>query len=201
MIAAEGHTAMSSIEKTNGRASSDAEIVHLIPALRAFARTFYTNHDDADDLVQDTLLKGIDKIHQYEPGTQMKSWLFTIMRNTFYNRIRKESRERPGAADCASLRPTTGATQEWSARGKELAAAINRLPLSQREVLVLVCVLGTPYEGAAEICGCEIGTIKSRIHRARAGLLEQLGESSAQSALELTSDASSGYTSKSASSA
>ncbi|MGN6549721.1 MAG: sigma-70 family RNA polymerase sigma factor [Pararhizobium sp.] len=182
------------------RTSAKSEIVALIPALRAFARTFYANRDDADDLVQDTLLKGIDKIHLYEPGTQMKSWLFTIMRNTFYNRIRKENRERPGFAECASSRPTTAATQEWSARGREIAEAIDRLPISQREVLMLVCVLGTPYEGAAEICGCEIGTIKSRIHRARAGLLEQLGENSGETAIRLPADEASGYRSRSATS-
>jgi RNA polymerase sigma-70 factor (ECF subfamily) len=168
--------------------SADSEIVRLIPALRAFARTFYTNPEDADDLVQDTLIKGIDKIHQYQPGTQMKSWLFTIMRNTFCTRFGKEKRERPGLAECASLRPATAATQEWSVRGRELSEAIARLPLIQREVLVLVCVLGTPYEEAAEICGCEVGTIKSRIHRARAGLLNELGEHSAQAAVRHIGD-------------
>ena len=174
---------MQSVQKTERNLSLDNEVVRTIPALRAFARTFYADIDAADDLVQDTLTKAIAKIHQYQPNTQMKSWLFTIMRNTFCTRFGREKRERPGLAECVSLRLTTGATQEWSLRGRELSDAIAWLPLPQREVLVLVCVLGTPYEEAAKICGCEIGTIKSRIHRARAGLLDRLGESSAKAAI------------------
>ena len=153
-------------------------IAALIPAMRAFARTFYPDATDADDLVQDTLLKGLTHIDKFEPGTRMKSWLFTIMRNTFYNRIRKEKRERPGAADCVSVKPKVSATQEWSARGRELSEALNRLPPTHREIIMLICVLGTPYDAAAQICGCEIGTIKSRLHRARSSLLAELGEES-----------------------
>jgi len=168
------------------RESSSArqEIVDLIPALRAFARTFYRNVTDADDLVQETLTKGLASIHQFEPGTSMKSWLFTIMRNTFYTKIKVAAREAPGAAECASARPAADPTQEWSARGSEIAEAIQRLPTQQREVLMLIGVLGTSYEDAAEICGCAIGTIKSRLNRARLKLLEELGETSARSSVE-----------------
>src|SRR5690554_2156116 len=95
----------------------DSEIVELIPALRAFARTFYRDVNDADDLVQETLTKGLSHLHQFEAGTSMKSWLFTIMRNTFYTRIKMAKREAPGSADCVSARPVVNATQEWSARG------------------------------------------------------------------------------------
>ncbi len=154
----------------------DAEIVRLIPALRAFARTFYRDPADADDLVQETLTKGLAKIHQFRPGTSMKSWLFTIMRNTFYTKIKIETREAPGAADCVSSRGAVDATQEWSARGRDIASAIEKLPDQQREVLVLVCVVGISYEEAAQICGCAMGTIKSRLNRARLRLLSELGE-------------------------
>ncbi len=163
---------------------SQSEIVQLIPALRAFARTFYRDPNEADDLVQDTLMRALTAIHQFRPGTSMKSWLFTIMRNTFYTRIRIEKREAPGAADCVSTRPASDATQEWSARGREIAAAIQRLPEQQREVIMLIGVLGVSYEEAADICGCAMGTIKSRLHRARSRLLEELGEESLQSSLE-----------------
>lgn len=163
-------------------------IAALIPAMRAFARTFYPDPTDADDLVQDTLLKGLAHLDKFEPGTRMKSWLFTIMRNTFYNRIRKEKRERPGVADCVSVKPKVSATQEWSARGRELAEALNRLPPTHREIIMLICVLGTPYDAAAEICGCEIGTIKSRLHRARSSLLTELGEDSFGSVLQGVSE-------------
>ena len=166
----------------------DAEIVKLIPALRAFARTFYRDANDADDLVQETLTKGLAKIHQFQPGTSMKSWLFTIMRNTFYTRIKVETREAPGSADCVASRQAVDATQEWSARGKDIAAAIERLPDQQREVLVLTCVLGISYEEAADICGCAMGTIKSRLNRARLRLLEELGENSVAATVDHSRD-------------
>ena len=88
-----------------------SEIVHLIPALRAFARTFYREPTHADDLVQETLTRALANIHQFRPGTSMKSWLFTIMRNAFYTKIKIDTREAPGAADCVSLRPAADPTQ------------------------------------------------------------------------------------------
>lgn len=162
----------------------DSEIVELIPALRAFARTFYRDVNDADDLVQETLTKGLSHLHQFEAGTSMKSWLFTIMRNTFYTRIKMAKREAPGSADCVSARPVVNATQEWSARGLEIHNAIQRLPEQQREVMMLIGVLGMSYEEAASICNCAIGTIKSRLNRARLKLLAELGETSGLSAVE-----------------
>jgi RNA polymerase sigma-70 factor (ECF subfamily) len=163
---------------------SEGEIVALIPALRAFARTFYRNPVNADDLVQETLTRALAGIHGFQPGTSMKSWLFTIMRNTFYTQVKIANREQPGAADCISARPASDATQEWSARGREIARAIDRLPDDQRRVLVLIGVLGISYEEAAEICDCAVGTVKSRLHRARNRLLAELGERSTASSLE-----------------
>ena len=162
------------------------EIVELIPAMRAFARTFYRDPNDADDLVQETLLKGIAKTHLFQPGTSLKSWLFTIMRNTFYTKVKKESREAPGKTECVASRPRVDPTQEWSVRGREVYDAVQRLPEQQREVLVLIAVFGTSYEEAAQICGCAIGTVKSRLNRARLGLLAQLGERSARASVEQT---------------
>ena len=161
-----------------------ATIVDLIPALRAFARTFCRDPSEADDLVQETLTKGIANIDKFEPGTRLKSWLFTIMRNTFYTAVKTQNREAPGLLDCASGRPTSEATQEWSIRGKEVQAAINRLPACHREVLVVVGVLGMSYEEAAEICGCAVGTVKSRLNRARLSVLRDLGEPSSETLVE-----------------
>ena len=161
-----------------------AEMVALIPALRAFARTFCPDPSDADDLVQETLMKGIANVRQYQPGTRLKSWLFTIMRNTFYTRAKLRKREAPGGADCVSLLPVTEATQEWSLRGTEIEVAINALPAQQREVLILIGVLGISYEESARICDCAIGTIKSRLNRARTTLLDLLGEQSPRTAIE-----------------
>jgi RNA polymerase sigma factor (sigma-70 family) len=151
-------------------------VVLLIPALRAFARTFCKEPTDADDLVQETLLKAIAKIDSYEHGTRLKSWLFTIMRNTFYNRIVVAKREAPGAVDCVSSKPIVAPTQEWAVRSRELKDAIDRLPHQQKEVVLLVALMGTSYKDAADICHCNIGTIKSRLNRSRVTLITDLGE-------------------------
>jgi RNA polymerase sigma factor (sigma-70 family) len=167
-----------------GSQATDRQIVELIPALRAFARTFYRDKTEADDLVQETLTRALTSIHQFQTGTNLKSWLFTIMRNTFYTKVRIDTREAPGRIDCASSRPATDPTQEWSARGREIAAAIDRLPSQQREVIMLIGVLGVPYEEAASICGCAMGTIKSRLNRARRKLLDELGEATPEGSWE-----------------
>jgi RNA polymerase sigma factor (sigma-70 family) len=166
------------------READQLSIVDLIPALRAFARTFCRVPDDADDLVQETLTKGLANIDKFEPGTRMKSWLFTIMRNTYYTRVKAADREKPGLLDCASLIPISEATQDWSVQSKEVYRAVQKLPEHQREVLMLIGVLGVSYEETAEICGCAVGTVKSRLNRARADVLEYLGESSRQTLIE-----------------
>ena len=172
---------------TNGpHRDEEPAIVDMIPALRAFARTFCRDPSDADDLVQETLTKGIANIDKFEPGTRMKSWLFTIMRNTFLTAVKTYNREAPGLLDCASGRPTSEATQGWSVRGKEVHSAISRLPERHREVLVLIGVLGMSYEEAAEIFGCAVGTVKSRLNRARLKVLTDLGEPSSETLVEST---------------
>jgi RNA polymerase sigma factor (sigma-70 family) len=172
-------------DQNDDRDQNDANaVVELIPALRAFARTFCRNPTDADDLVQETLTKAIGNLDKFEKGTRLKSWLFTIMRNTFYTRIKLAVREAPGDADCISAQPSVEAGQEWSMRGYEVQQAINRLPPAQREVLILIGMLGVSYEETASICGCAIGTIKSRLNRARANILELLGENSAETLVE-----------------
>lgn len=149
------------------------EVVELIPALRAFARTLCRNSSDADDLVQETLTKAIANLDRFEPGTRLKSWLFTIMRNTYLSGVARTRRETTGLA----VEETSGpeAPQEWSAQVREVRAAIDRLPQGQREVVVLVAMLGVSYEETARICDCAIGTVKSRLSRARAALLSDLG--------------------------
>ncbi|MER8390090.1 sigma-70 family RNA polymerase sigma factor [Mesorhizobium sp. M1428] len=166
------------------QATGELSIVEFIPALRAFARAFCQVREDADDLVQETLAKGLANIDKFEPGTRMKSWLFTIMRNTYYTRVRAATREAPSIVDCASLAPVSQPAQEWSMQSKEVHRATQSLPKSQSEVLMLVGVLGVSYEETAVICGCAVGTVKSGLSRARAGVLEFLGEKSAQELTE-----------------
>jgi RNA polymerase sigma-70 factor (ECF subfamily) len=151
------------------------QVAECIPALRAFSRTFTVNATDGDDLVQETLFRALRGIENFQPGTQLKSWLFTIMRNTYYTQYHKKVREQPGAADCVSLRLVVSPTQEWRAAETELKDALFRLSGDQRQILVLVAGLGFTYEEAADLMGCAVGTIKSRLSRARCALERELG--------------------------
>ncbi|WP_390919488.1 MULTISPECIES: sigma-70 family RNA polymerase sigma factor [Neorhizobium] len=150
--------------------------MRLIPALRAFARTFCRNTTDADDLVQETLMKALANLDKFEPGTKLKSWLFTIMRNTFYTRAKVLGREAPGIEENVSGDTPIEASQETTARAREVQRALQKLPPHYREVLTLVAILGESYEAAAEICDCAVGTVKSRLNRARHQILQELGE-------------------------
>lgn len=150
--------------------------VEWIPALRAFARSLTRNTAEADDLVQETLLKAIRHKEKFKRGTNLRAWLFTIMRNTFFNERVKQNRESPGEADCVADRPWTAPTQEWTVRGNEVVDAVNRLPVHYREVFILVVMLGESYETSAEICEVAVGTVKSRVNRARCMVIEDLGD-------------------------
>lgn len=155
---------------------SHEQVLDYVPALRAFARILCPNPNDADDLVQETLIKAIANFQQYTEGTRLKSWLFTIMRNTFTTSYHKRAREvvglPPGSIDSLVAQPG----QEWSARAKEVYAALMRPPEQYREILVVIVIQGESYENAAVICDCAIGTVKSRLNRARQRLKEELGE-------------------------
>lgn len=143
------------------------DVLSHIPAMRAYARSLCKGALDADDLVQETLLRAIEHADKYRAGTHMRAWLFTIMRNRFYTNIRKAARERTGDADCVSGGPVTQPDQEWHLRHMELWRQIGAIPLHYREAIVLVSVLGETYIRAAQILDCDIGTIKSRVNRAR----------------------------------
>ncbi|MDD3837420.1 MAG: sigma-70 family RNA polymerase sigma factor [Phenylobacterium sp.] len=148
------------------------EVVSLIPALRAFAWSLSHNGSDVDDLVQDTLIKAWTNREKFEPGTNLRAWLFTILRNTYYTNVirrRREVRDETGEYASGLKAP---ATQDWSVAIHTLQAALAQLPDEHREALILVGAAGLSYEEAAEICGCALGTIKSRVNRARARLLK-----------------------------
>src|ERR1700742_4472247 len=155
-----------------GTSSWRDEVVALIPALRAFAWSLSHNASDADDLVQDTLIKAWTNREKFEPGTNLRAWLFTILRNTYYTaavRRRREVRDETGKY-AATL--ATAPTQDWSLAMRSLQTALAQLPDEHREALILVGAAGLTYEEAAEVCGCALGTIKSRVNRARARLLK-----------------------------
>jgi len=151
------------------------DVIELIPALRAYGRALCRNLVDADDLVQETLTKALANIEKFTPGTQLRAWLFTIMRNSFYTSRKVRAREITGSEECVSGIRTTPATQEWSVRGREVMDAINRLPQHYREMIILVVMLGESYEDAARLCNCAVGTVKSRVNRARQLVIEDLG--------------------------
>jgi RNA polymerase sigma factor (sigma-70 family) len=150
------------------------DVVTYIPALQAYAMSLTRNKSNAEDLVQETLTKAIAKFHQFQVGTNLRAWLMTIMRNTFFTQTKKSSREPTGAEDCISLTLSVPATQEWALRGRELERAVMALPVHYRETLILVVMLGHDYETTAGICGVAVGTVKSRINRAREMLHKQL---------------------------
>jgi RNA polymerase sigma-70 factor (ECF subfamily) len=148
------------------------DVVGLIPALRAFAWSLSHNGSDADDLVQETLIKAWTNREKFAPGTNLRAWLFTILRNTYYtNLIRRRREVRDEGGEYASgLR--TPAIQDLNMAMHSLQAALAQLPPEHREALILVGAAGLSYEEAAEVCNCALGTIKSRVNRARARLLK-----------------------------
>ena len=143
-----------------------------IPNLRAFGISLTGNVDRADDLVQETILRALKNIDSFEPGTNMSAWLFTILRNLFRSEYRKRKREVEDAtgmyADSLKSQPEQATRLEF----EELRAALDKLPDDQREAVILVGASGFSYEEAAAICGCAVGTIKSRVNRARNRLAE-----------------------------
>lgn len=151
------------------------QVLELLPALRAFARSLTRNRTEADDLVQETFLKALSNIDKFDPGTNLRAWLFTILRNTYYTEIRKRRRESDGMSALAQQDTNMGPGQEWSVTLSSLKEALELLPSDQREALVLVGAAGLSYEEAAEVCNCALGTIKSRVNRARAKLLTLMG--------------------------
>jgi RNA polymerase sigma-70 factor (ECF subfamily) len=148
------------------------DVVALIPALRAFAWSLSHNSADADDLVQDTLIKAWTHRAKFEPGTNLRAWLFTILRNTYYTAVVRRRREVSDESGKHAASLFTAPTQDWSVAMRSLQTALSQLPDEHREALILVGAAGLTYEEAAEICGCALGTIKSRVNRARARLLK-----------------------------
>lgn len=147
-------------------------LLGAVPSLRAFAISLSGNVDRADDLVQETLLRALANIDSFQPGTNMSAWLFTILRNHFRSEYRKRRREVEDSdghyADSLKSQPDQIGHVEFT----EFRDALAQLPPDQREALVLVGASGFSYEEAANICGCAVGTIKSRVNRARSRLAE-----------------------------
>jgi RNA polymerase sigma-70 factor (ECF subfamily) len=147
------------------------DLLALAPAMRAFAWSLSHDAAEADDLVQETLLKAWRARDRFQDGTNLRAWLFTILRNTYYTSLIRRRREVPDEEGQWAATLVSPANQDWTVSVEELRQALLRLPPTYREALVLVGGAGMTYQEAAEICDCAVGTIKSRVNRARARLL------------------------------
>jgi len=150
------------------------DILASVPSLRAFAISLSGNPDRADDLVQETLLRALANLNSFEPGTNMSAWLFTILRNLFRSEYRKRRREVEDTDGSYAETLKSHPEQHSRVEFEEFRAALAKLPPDQREALLLVGASGFSYEEAAAICECAVGTIKSRVNRARTRLAELL---------------------------
>jgi RNA polymerase sigma-70 factor, ECF subfamily len=149
-------------------------ILAAVPSLRAFAISLCGNVDRADDLVQETLLRALANIDSFQPGTNMSAWLFTILRNLFRSEYRKRRREVEDTDGSYAESMKSQPEQHSRVEFQEFREALSKLPPDQREALILVGASGFSYEEAADICECAVGTIKSRVNRARTRLAQLL---------------------------
>src|SRR5215475_6302166 len=158
------------------------EILLCLPHLRAFARSLAGNRDKADDLVQDAIVLALAAANQFTPGTNFKAWIFTILRNRYFNDLRKNRHiiEPLEAADISSL--ATAAHHDAGLVFDEFQQAFMTLAPSQREALILVAASGFSYGEAAKVCNCAVGTIKSRVSRARRELVRLTSDGADRSA-------------------
>ncbi|MDD9741581.1 MAG: RNA polymerase sigma factor [Marinovum algicola] len=148
------------------------ELVEHLPAMRAFAMSLTRNSAAADDLVQDAVVKAWSNFDKFKTGTNLRAWLFTILRNTYYSLYRKRKREVEDPDGIMAGKLSEKPAHDGHLAMADFRAAFAKLSDEQREVLVLVGAEGFSYEDAAEMCGCAVGTIKSRTNRARKRLAE-----------------------------
>ena len=150
------------------------DLLDTLPHLRAFARMLARDHTLAEDLVQDTVVQALANCGQFKPGTNLRGWLIIILRNRFYNELRRSSRKSEVGVEHLSDVAAVDGGQEISVEVRDFQRAFRELPAAQREALTLVGASGFSYQEAAEIAGCPIGTLKSRVSRARLDLQHAL---------------------------
>lgn len=151
------------------------ELISHLPALRAFAISLTRSRTRADDAVQDTVLKALTNAEKFESGSNMRAWLFTILRNGYYSDHRKTFREEDDREGLLTETLAVKLDRDGVLQFRDFLRVFEKLPDEQREVLILVGASGFSYEEAAKMTGVPIGTIKSRIYRARARLADELG--------------------------
>jgi len=164
------------------------ELVTHLPALRAFALSLTRNRATADDMMQDTVLKAWTNMDKFQVGTNMRAWLFTILRNNYYSSRRKLNREVADVDNAFSDTLSVKPDHDGRLQMMDFKDAFEQLADEHREALILVGANGFSYDDAAEMCGVATGTMKSRVNRARAKLTEIL-QLNDDEALELTDNA------------
>lgn len=143
------------------------QIEQLIPRLRRYARALTGERTVADDLVQDTLERAWNKLHLWRRGSDLRAWLFTIMHNTHVNQVRSRASAKMVPLDAEAYDAPVRATQMDMLEIRDLESALQRLPCEQREVLLLIALERLSYEETAKALGIPLGTVMSRLHRAR----------------------------------
>ena len=164
------------------------ELVTHLPALRAFALSLTRNRATADDMMQDAVLKAWSNMDKFQRGTNMRAWLFTILRNNYYSSRRKLNREVADIDNAFSDTLSVKPDHDGRLQMMDFKDAFQKLADEHREALILVGASGFSYDDAAEMCGVATGTMKSRVNRARAKLSELLHLEDDE-ALELTDSA------------
>jgi RNA polymerase sigma-70 factor (ECF subfamily) len=188
------NTGKSPARSTPDSDSFEHDLVALIPDLRAFSRMLCRNRAVADDMAQEALANAWRARNTFEAGTNMRAWLFRILRNGYYSHVRRASRESHWDADAAERIEAPAKEQEWAVELSDTVRALHTLPDVQRDAVILVGAAGVTYQDAAAICGTRVGTLKSRVARGRTELSyrlggnEQLPRSSSLSGAEATTE-------------
>ena len=152
------------------------ELLACLPDMQTFARYLVKDYERADDLLQEATVRVLEAADQYQPGTNFKAWAFTVLRNLYYNELKKSQRfvDHGGTGNTIEFMSALAATQESSLDFRKFYQAFWQLDENHREALMLVGASGFSYEDAARVCGCPVGTIRSRVSRARRDLRERL---------------------------
>jgi len=163
------------VTESTAEGEMQRQLAELVPNLRAFAKSLCRNPDQADDLVQETLVKAWRHQESFAPGSNLKAWLFTILRNTYLSERRKRKFEVQDQDGQLTEQLSVEGNQSSHMDLVDFAKAFDGLPDEQKEALLLIGAEGFSYEEAASMCGCAVGTIKSRVNRARVKLSERMG--------------------------
>lgn len=160
----------STIEMLTTSQEFQRDLVDLMPWLLSYARKLCGNSGGMEDIAQDTLMKAWRSRHRFQSGTNLKAWLFTILRNEFYSRGRRSGREWTWDESLCERVSAPTRQQEWAADLRDVTRALEEIPEGQRNALLLVTVGGYSYDETARICGTPSGTVKSRVARGRIAL-------------------------------